>query len=82
MTKNSLKISFSPFQEALYFFLIFKFPVPGDTPGTRSWQNSRGWLPNSHLFLPNLAPFSGDFFAQFWGPRDGPKARDGHHVSA
>ena len=22
------------------------------------------------------------FFAQFWGPRDGPKARDGHHVSA
>ena len=32
-----------------------------------------GWLPNSHLFLPNLAPFSGDFFAQFWDPRDGPK---------
>ena len=30
-----------------------------------------------------FAPFSGDFFfAQFWGPKDGPKARNGHHVSA
>ena len=33
-------------------------------------------------FLPNIAPFSGNFFAQFWGPRDGSKARVGHHVSA
>ena len=29
-----------------------------------------------------FTPFLGDFFAQFWGPRDGPKATDGHHVSA
>ena len=33
-------------------------------------------------FLPNLAPFSGEFFAQFQSPRNGPKARDGHHMSA
>ena len=33
------------------------------------------------FFLPNLAPFSGDFFAQLWVPRDGLKARDGHQVS-
>ena len=49
---------------------------------TKREGGGRGLLPNSHLFLPNFAPFSGDFFAQFWGPRDGPKARDGHHVSA
>ena len=33
-------------------------------------------------FLPNPAPFSGDFFCTPWGPRVGPKDRDGHHVSA
>ena len=42
-------------------------------------SHSLDWLPNSHLF-------SDEFFAQFWGPRDGPKgypkARDGHDVSA
>ena len=32
-------------------------------------------------FFAQFSTFSGEFFAQIWGPRDGPKARDGNHVS-
>ena len=42
----------------------------------------RGLVSKFALFFPNLAPFSGGFIAKFWTPRDGPKARDGHHVFA
>ena len=44
LTKNSLKICFLPFQEALDIFLFFNFCVPGHTPGTRSWNTSRNTL--------------------------------------
>ena len=42
------------------------------------WMLASKFVP----LLPNLAPFSGEFFTQFLGPRDGPKARDGSHMSA
>ena len=43
-TKNRLKICLSPFHEALDNFSFVKFPVPGHTPGTRSWNTSRNAL--------------------------------------
>ena len=33
-----------------------------------------------NIFCPIQQFFYVNFFAQFWGPIDGPKARDGHHV--
>ena len=30
--------------------------------------DDEGWLPNSHLFLPNLAPFLSDFFCPILEP--------------
>ena len=44
LTKNSVKIFFSPFHEVLDNFSFFKFRVPGHTPGTRSWNTSRNAL--------------------------------------
>ena len=44
LTKNSLKICFSPFHEVLDNFSFFKFRVPGHTPGPRSWNTSRNAL--------------------------------------
>ena len=43
-TKNRLKICLSPFHEALDNFSFVKFPVPGNTTGTRSWNTSRNAL--------------------------------------
>ena len=52
LTKNSLKICFSPFNEVLdnFSFLNFAFldtpqeHVPGIPPGMRSWETSRNAL--------------------------------------
>ena len=69
-------------------FILFFGRQTIDTNGRRcSWLKLGGRLAAAGFqtrtfFLPNLAPFSGVFFARFWDPRDGPKASDGNHVSA